>query len=191
MGPARCVGAPSSANNLAPPRTGVNRAIRDLMATQIHTCSSLVRQCHRHRQEFKVVEVVVARPTSRAGTCPQCRALSMMPAESHSALAKDLGELREPWLPSGAGERFGVRVSTCDEGFSPTSAARFDWRRCSAVHTCGRQWVFWLLHFSDFIFLNATVYDRMPPVQHLRRLPLQQRRPRTRPGPHCVWGQQR
>ena len=28
----------------------------------------------------------------------------------------DSGELREPWLPSGAGERFGFRVSNCDEG---------------------------------------------------------------------------
>ena len=32
------------------PRTGVNRAIRDSMARQIHTCSSPERQCHRRRQ---------------------------------------------------------------------------------------------------------------------------------------------
>ena len=38
---------------------------------------------------------------------------------------KDSGELRGPWLPSSAGERFGFRVSTCDEGISPTNAARF------------------------------------------------------------------
>ena len=35
---------------------------------------------------------------------------------------------------------------------------------------------------SRFHSCNATVYDRMPPVQHLRGLPLQWRRPRTRPG---------
>ena len=38
---------------------------------------------------------------------------------------------------------------------------------------------------------HAKVYDRMPPVQHLRELPLQWRRPHTNPGPHCVRGQQR
>ena len=44
---------------------------------------------------------------------------------------------------------------------------------------------------SDFIFVMRSVYDRMPPVQHLPWLPLQWRRLHTRPGPHCVLGQQR
>ena len=126
MGPARCVGAPSSANNLTPPRTGVNGATGDLMASRIRTRGSLGRQCHREHQvllcQSQVVEAVVARPTIK-----KC---DVAPGTLHSL--KDSGELREPWLPSTAVERFGFRVSACDEGTSPTNAARFDWRRCLA-----------------------------------------------------------
>ena len=68
MGLARCVGASSSANNVTPPGTGVNRAVGDLMATQIHTCSSsvivIVRYCC---VSLKVVEVAVAKPTVKSG----------------------------------------------------------------------------------------------------------------------------
>ena len=45
-----------------------------------------------------------------------CRALSMMPAKSHSARAEGFGRI----APSGAGERLGFRVSACDEGISQT-----------------------------------------------------------------------
>ena len=54
-------------DTLTSPRTGVNRAIRDLMVTQIHTV--WLYQCQ-----------------SRRG-----RALSMMPAKSHSARAERFG----------------------------------------------------------------------------------------------------
>ena len=45
-----------------------------------------------------------------------------------------------------------------------------------------------LSEFSDFI---SAVRQQMPPAPHLRELPLQRRRPRTRPGPRCVREQQR
>ena len=113
---------------------------------------------------------------------------------------KDSGELREPRLPPGSGERVGFRVSTCDEGISPTDAARFDWRRClprpefewrldattrpqSTPAGGSEHSVASILRLS---FCNATVYDRMPPVQHLRGLPLRWRRPRTRSGTAAV-----
>ena len=60
-----------------------------------------------------------------AATSQRRRALlTLMPAAS--LVLKDSAELRVPWLPSVAGERFGFRVSTCDEGISLTDAARFD-----------------------------------------------------------------
>ena len=80
-----------------PLRTEVNQSIRDLMATQIHMCNSPGRQCQRHRQEL------LCQSQSRRGRGRQahrqgrgtrhqwCRALSMMPAKSHSALAEGFG----------------------------------------------------------------------------------------------------
>ena len=76
------------------PRTEVHRAIRDPMATQIHTCSLLGDKCHRRRQVWLCQSQSRRGRGRRArnqqrGTCPQwCRALSMMPAKSHSALAE-------------------------------------------------------------------------------------------------------
>ena len=66
MGLARCVGVTSSANNLTPPSTAV-------------TVSKSSRSWSPGTP-------------SKAGTCPQwCKALSMMPAKSHSALAERFG----------------------------------------------------------------------------------------------------
>ena len=42
-----------------------------------------------------------------------------------------------------------------------------------------------------FHFCSASAYDQMPPAPHPRELPLTWRRPRTRPQPRCVQGQQR
>ena len=99
----------------------------------------------------------------------------MMPAKSHLPSLKDLGELREPWLPSGTGERLGFRVSTCDEVISLTSAARSDWKRwllrtekVRVTAGCGRpvrrshkRTVLNTLlpQFSDFVPVILKVYD--------------------------------
>ena len=58
-----------------PPPAKANRVTRDSMATQIQ-CSSLGRQCHRHRQEWlcqvsKSSRSWLPGPPSRAVTCPQ------------------------------------------------------------------------------------------------------------------------
>ena len=66
------------------------------MATQIHTCGSLGRQCHRRRQ------VLLCQSQSRRGCGRRARRRergrvlsgaepSTMPAKSHSALAEGFG----------------------------------------------------------------------------------------------------
>ena len=58
------------------------------------------------------------------------RALSMMSAKSHSTLAEGSERTARAMAALRRIERFGFRASTCDEGISPTNAARFGWRRC-------------------------------------------------------------
>ena len=101
------------------------------MATQSRTCSSPGRQRHRRRQ------VLLCQSQSRRGRGRRARRrerdMSPVVQSSVDDACEELlcprGRIRGPWLPSGAGERFGFRVSICDEGISPTDAARFDWRR--------------------------------------------------------------
>ena len=62
---------------------------------------------------IKVVEVVVA---SEAELCRWCLRRATLFSLNERA--------------SGAGERFGFRVSTKDEEISQTNAAHRDWRRC-------------------------------------------------------------
>ena len=83
-----------------------------------------------------------------------------------------LAELLVPQLLSVARERSGFHVCTCDAVILPTSAVHSGWRRCllrteacgrpSAVHTKRLRCL-----FSDLIFFNVKVYDRMPPVRLL------------------------
>ena len=97
-GPAHSVGEPS---------------IRNLMATQIHTCSSLGSQC-------RLVWLCQSlRPAVESGDMSQVVQSSVNDACEEPL--KDSGKLPVPWLPSDARERFGFRVSTCDEGISPTN----------------------------------------------------------------------
>ena len=143
-------------------------------------------------------------PPSRAGTCPQlCRALSMMPAKSHSARA---GRLCHGCPPSQESDLDFV-LPPGTKGFRrqmlPVSAGG---DVCRALKRSSDGWMrppvrrphkwavvnkYRVASILRFHFCNSTGYDRMPSVQHLRELPLQWRRPHTRPGTLCVRGQQR
>ena len=127
--------------------------------------------------------------------CPQlCRALSVMPARSHSARADGCSPPVE--------ERFGSRVSICAEAIPPTSA---DWRQCllrteafelrlrAVAHPLSRQEgdsECPVVAVPRFHFCDTRVCDQMPPVPRLRELPQQWRR-HKRPGRRHVRGQQR
>ena len=133
-GPHHRAGEPSSANN-TPTRPLANRAIGDLMATQILTCGS-----QEETKSSSGIAVTVSKssrswspgPQSRVGTCLQVVQSSVNDACEDPLCPR--WRIREiccvPWLLSAAGERFGFRVSTCDEVILPTNAARSDWRQC-------------------------------------------------------------
>ena len=100
-----------------PTRSGANRAIRGSLDVYSETYVQLAGESMSSSSGIAVSVSKSSRSwspgsASRAGTCRQwCRALSMMPAKSHSCRAwKESGELRVPWRPSAAGERFGCRV---------------------------------------------------------------------------------
>ena len=74
-----------------------------------------------------------------------------MPAKSHSAVAEGFGNRATHGWPSSAGERFKFRASICDEGTSPTNAARCDWRRCLLRRQSAVLCEMFLSEFSDFV----------------------------------------
>ena len=144
-------------------------------------------------------------PPSRAGTRPQwCRALSMMPAKSHSARAGGFGRsarvmaaLRRkraiciscfPFAMKGFRRQM-LPVSARDDVCRVLKRSRDGWMPPRPLFTQAGGGEYPVASILRFHFCHATVYDRMPPVQHLRERPLQWRRPHTRPGPHCVQGQ--
>ena len=60
------------------------------------------------------------------------------------------------------------------------------WIRPHSTHAGGSAYS--VASILRFDFCNATVYDPTRAVRRLRELPLQWRKPRTHPGPHCVLG---
>ena len=118
-----------------PPPAEANRAPRDSMASQIQTCSwgvNVIVIVRNYCVSLGVVEVVVAGPAVESADMSPLVQSSVDDACEDQTLPvqRDSGELREPWLPFGVEKRFGFRVSICDAGISPSSAARCDWRRC-------------------------------------------------------------
>ena len=108
------------------------------MATQIHTRSSSGRQCRRL--------VLLCQSQSRRGRGRRARRreqghvlrgaeLCQWCLRRATLLAlRDPAGPRVPGLPSDAGDRFGFRVFTCDEGISITDAVLSGWRQCPAAY---------------------------------------------------------